>query len=170
MDWHVQPLSRRSTFSQVSFQPGDRVCSYIFKDDADNLQRMDVLETEARTPFFTKPEHLLGRWTHVIKPAEEDQKGAQKSFLAASEELFLSLFDSEKNEKTSTYPEHNALQQLLGLLLERKRILKRLTSGKENPQRYLHVASQRELSFEVIPLDSELVVKVKEQMDRLLTQ
>lgn len=163
MDWHVQPLSRRSTLSQVNFQPGDRVCSYIFKDEANNLQRVDVLASEVDA--FEPPQFLLGRWTHVIRPLEESEKVAQKNFLAASEELFLSLFEGEKIQ----CEEHSALQQLLALLLERKRILKRLTSPKEVYQKYLHLASQRELVFEVIPLEPEVIGKVKQQLDQLLT-
>lgn len=169
-DWQVKPLSRKSSVSGEAFTPGTNVVCYIYSDPnlPNEILRTDILAEESDN--FELPKNLLAQWTRIVRDREDDeQKEAQKQTLGNAEEFFLSLYDelSESTEETTTT--RNILKQLLGLMLERKRILRRLKNKDKDIILYLHVATKKEYQVPQITLDLNEIAKIQEQLNVLIT-
>lgn len=174
-DWQVKPLSRKSSLSGESFTPGTNVVCYIYSDPnlPNEILRTDILAEESGN--FELPKNLLARWTRIVRDREDDeQKEAQKQTLTNAEEFFLSLYD-ELNENTRSLSEpsettttRNILKQLLGLMLERKRILRRLKNKDKNLIYYLHVPTKKEYQVPQITLNLEEIAKIQAQLNVLI--
>ncbi len=158
MDWQVKPAGRLSQISGEAFRPGQKIISYIYKDEGNDLRRLDLLATEA--DHFTVPGSILGWWTQVVKD-QEDEAEARRRAIETSEGLFHSLFE----EGAVCAEESEALKFLLAIMLERKRILKRC--GKPaagEPQRYRHSKSGEEFDVPQVDLTASTVLKIQEQL------
>ncbi len=162
MDWQVKPAGRLSQISGEAFSPGQKIISYLYKDEGDNLRRMDALAAE--TDNFSAPGPILGWWTQTVK----DQKGeaeVRRRVIETSEELFLSLYE----EGVDSAQESETLKFLLAIMLERKRILKRC--GKPaagEPQHYRHSKSGEEFDVPQVDLTAASVLKIQEQLQVLI--
>ncbi len=166
-DWHVKPLSRKSTISGQTFKPGAHVVCYIYSNpnSPTELLRSDILTEEST--HFNLPENLLARWTRIVKEHDDsEQKESQKQTLNNAEEFFLSLYD----EFNINNQEHTKLilKQLLGLMLERKRILKRLKNKDKNIILYLHVPSKKEYQVPQTTLALDEIAKIEQQLTILI--
>jgi len=82
------------------------------------------------------------------------------------EELFFSLFEVEdavEGDETST------LKLIVGLMLERKRILRRLPLKSTNKLiTYVHGKTKSEFEVEGIDITPKVVMKVQEQLQILI--
>lgn len=176
-DWQVKPLSRKSSVSGETFKPGTHVVSYIYTDPnaPAELLRTDILAEESSN--FSLPENLLARWTRIVKDREDDeQRESQKQTLGNAEEFFLSLYDDLANDTEESITANtasatkNILKQLLALMLERKRILRRLKNRNKETDiiAYLHVPSKREYQVPQATLDLEEIAKIQEQLTVLI--
>ena len=140
MDWQIKPFSRKCFFSGNAFAPGDRYISLLFLHrETREIERVDLAE-EAEEEFAPGGE-LICRWSRVYEPPPADDSG--EAVRKTAEGLFLALAgewtspaevspvsgDDEPREPTlaDLEPEARmALRHILGLLLERRRILKTL--------------------------------------------
>jgi hypothetical protein len=164
MDWQFKSIARKSSFSETLFNPGDRVVCLIYKDvEAGELGRADVLLDEVEA--YELPGESLGRWTRVVKDLDDESVNARET-MASAEDFFLSLYD---NEQADAFEESDALKHLLGLMLERKRVVRalgpRLTAGS---QCYIHVKTKVELDVPILDISTELMIKIQDTIGEII--
>lgn len=134
----------------------------LHKDENGELVRVDLHPEEVAE--YAPPKQLLGCWTREVKEDENQQAKEHKmQTLASSEELFLSLFES--NDDTS---ERAILKQLLALMLERKRILRAVSNNRQGPVEYLHVKSKTHYVVDMEEWDPKKVITLQDQLSMLL--
>lgn len=136
MDWQIKPFSRKCAVSGQPFSSGDRYLSILLVATGDNqIERVDIhVDREADFPL---PGRTICRWTRVYEPPERDESG--ETIRKTAEDLFLALNgelpepparESDQSGADPLSPEsldevaRAALRQILGLLLERRRVLK----------------------------------------------
>ena len=162
MDWQVKPAGRLSQVSGEAFSPGQKIISYLYKDEGDDLRRIDALAAEADR--FTAPGPILGWWTQTVKD-QEDKAEVRRRVIETSEELFLSLFE----EGADSAQESETLKFLLAIMLERKRILRRCGKPDDGePQLYRHSKSGQEFDVPQVDLTASSVLKIQEQLRVLI--
>ncbi len=163
MEWEIRPLARRCAASDAALEPGEAVVCLLYRDfETGELARADVREPLADD--FTPSGDPVARWRRIVK-APGDEGEARREALRSSEELFLALLD----ESTEPAPDVQALQHLLALLLERKRILRQLGKRQRSGQQtYLHVPTKREIAIPILPLDSEFFAQIQTRLDDLI--
>lgn len=164
MEWQIKTLSRKSTLSGRSFEPGDRAVSLVYVDDgAGELGRADLHEGELSQ--LQLPGQVLGRWSWVMKDPEEGAANARDT-VASAEDFFFSLFENETDLERDR---SDALKHLLALMLERKRILRavgpRHTSGT---QTYRHVKTRQELNVPLAEISRELMFKIEDTLGDII--
>ncbi|PXA03250.1 hypothetical protein DDZ13_12550 [Coraliomargarita sinensis] len=164
MDWQIKTLSRKSTLSGESFEPGDRAVSLVYVDDeAGDLGRADIHEKELSE--LQAPGQVLGRWSWVMKDPEEGATSTSDT-VASAEDFFFSLFENEAGDERER---SDALKHLLALMLERKRILRaigpRQTSGT---QTYLHVKTKQELKVPITEISRDLMFKIEDTLGDII--
>lgn len=173
MDWTVKPLSRKSSISGELFELGAIIICHIFFEEhpeGPQLIRKDILQEEIES--FELPKNLIAKW---IRKIDHQNDSEQNQSLLNAEELFISLFNNtnlDLEENTEKHEEllkqKNTLKQLLALMLERKRILKRLKSKDKEIILYLHSATKKEYSIPESVLDLNEILKLQEQLTSLI--
>lgn len=158
----LKPSANEYHTSGQRFQAGARVICYIFKDNDKQLQRVDFLESKAGDHEI--PDNFLARWIRVVKERNEAIKEAKKHALDTAESIFLSLF--EEGSQSSTDKE--ALQQILALFLERKRVLKRMASEEKTIQHYYHSGTGNEFQVPMNTLKPEQIVQLEDELQKLI--
>lgn len=180
MEWTLQPFSRKSAATGQSFEAGEVVISFVYKDEKGVLQRLDLRQSDLETS--TLPENILGRWTHAVKN-REDRSQAKQERLQSPEACFLSLFQEESQnleegsaldgpspEEAVLRQDKAILKQLLALMLERKRVLRpKSPQGPSNSLSYTHVASQTTYTIPLVNYSRQDLERVTESLKRILT-
>ncbi len=181
MDWTLQPFSRKSAATGQSFEAGEVVISFVYKDEKGVLQRLDLRQSELETSPL--PQNILGRWTHAVKSKESPSQAKQER-LQSAEACFLSLFQEEEDQnpeegsmiegpspKEAVLRQDKAiLKQLLALMLERKRVLRpKSPEGPGNSLSYTHVASQTIYTIPLVSYSRQDLERVTESLKRILT-
>lgn len=165
-EWQVKPRSKKSAVSGEAFVDGDVIHCFVYMGlESGELERVDILEGER--DHFEVPGNLLAQWSRVVRNRDEEEKEVQRQVLQSAEECFISFFD-ESLEVGGSEQTRNMLKQVLGLMLERKRVLRRLKDGDSDVIRYLHVASKREYVLLKLALGMEDVVKIQEQLAQII--
>jgi len=164
MEWHFKSIARKSSLSQLSFNPGDRVVCLIFKDvEAGEMGRADVLLDEVDT--YVLPGEILGRWVRVVKDPDDESTNVRET-VASAEDFFLSLYE---NDQTDGLAESDALKHLLALMLERKRVVralgKRQTTGT---QLYRHVKTKQEIEVPIVEISTDLMLKIQDTLGEII--
>ncbi|HQU08634.1 MAG TPA: hypothetical protein PLV25_01590 [Opitutales bacterium] len=158
--------SRQCSASSKPFEEGDRVVSCLFKaDEGGSLMRMDMLEDEWANNAV--PGTILGRWTRVFKSEHDPERHSAKQRMANAESLFVSMMGVAGGDGLQE-PEVDALKHLLGLMLERKRILKPLGAVAQSAQRYRHVKTKAEYLVPWPELAPDSLVNIAQKLDELL--
>ncbi|MEO0796972.1 MAG: hypothetical protein AAFX93_17580 [Verrucomicrobiota bacterium] len=163
MDWQIKPLARECAVSEQPFEIGDSVVCFLYRDDEGQLQRADI--AESKVDEFPRPEAVLGRWGREVKPRGEEEKEARAHALATTEELFLSLFEENSAEVAE---DRELFKQVLGLMLERKRILRSQGRPVNGMQPYLHVRSKQEYQVQSKDPDPESLIRIQEELNALV--
>lgn len=129
MELNLQPLAPACFVSGKSFEEGDRVVSFLVRNEnSEEVMRYDVLEAERAA--FSPSGQIACSWGHVFKPRKSGENPERELKLTA-ENLFVTLADPA-NELA---PENERLVQFLALMLERKKLLRpkgRAADGKKN--------------------------------------
>ena len=121
MDWQIKPFSRRCGVTGKPFEDGERYTSFLLiEKETGELARLDVAESEAEG--FQPEGELICRWSRDFRK-EPDGGPSARQQRESIESVFVSLFESESGEEEDT-EERETLKQVLGVFLERKRILK----------------------------------------------
>lgn len=164
MEWQIKTISRKSSLTGEAFRPGDRAVSLIYAEEGSaELGRADLLDEEV--DGYELPGALLGRWVRLIRDPDEESASAQET-IASAEDFFFSLY---QNTEAAARSETNVLKHLIGLMLERKRILKavgpRQVSGE---QVYRHVKSKQEIAVPIVDISHQLMLQIEETIGDLM--
>jgi hypothetical protein len=177
IEWNVRPGAKVSAISGEPFSEGDRIVCLLFAtDQPGELGRADLLETELED--FKLNGTLLGRWSRIVKSAADEAKEAQRLTAASAESLFFSLFDDAEGEPVAVANQGNVeqaqvlrevLQHFVGLLLERRRILKavgrRSLAGKQN---YWHPKEKRNFEVPICELSPTTIAQIQDVIGDLV--
>ena len=170
MDWQIRPLAKESTISSEPFEVGEQIMCFLYRNEEGELERADVKAHEESN--FPKPESVLGRWGRIVKDRTDEEREARQQMLASSEELFLSLFQTEEaqeeQEENEPDPDREAFKQVLGLMLERKRIIKSIERSKDGYQIYRHTKSKQEYKVSTADLVPEQLLRIQESLNALV--
>jgi len=165
MDWQLKAISKECDATGEEFTPGERVLCYIYKDEeSGELARSDIKKSAIGN--FKIPKNTLGRWTRVIREKSDDwEKEAQEQSLKTAEDLFLSLYEEDETEAIK---EQSILKQILALLLERKRILRRLKGQKTDNLIFIHVPSKQEFAVGMEDFAIPDIEKIQDQLEAIV--
>lgn len=162
MDWQIKPLAKESAVSGNSFSVGDRIVCFLFLNDEAEIERADVKEEEREK--YPRPESILGCWGRVVKDQKDEEREARQQVLASSEELFLSLYQ----EGTIASEERESLKQVIGLMLERKRIIRATPERGEGYQVFRHVKNKQFYNVPNGDISPQQLLKIQETLGTLV--
>ena len=161
-EWHLKTISRQSKLTGNPFEAGQRIISYIYKDNNGEIHRTDIHANDASK--YHAPGVLLGWWEQELRN-DDNELEAKKQIINSSEELFLSLFEDEEIEAE----EREVIKFLLALMLERKKILKPLLKAPVGKvQKYLHQRTDKEYEVPLVDLTAKSVQGVMEQLKEVI--
>ncbi len=162
MELTLHSLGKNCRVTGREFLEGERVASFLVREENGEIARHDVLASEVER--YERPAFVFCSWTLAFKTkrAEENPDRAMK---LTAENLFVTLADplAEPNE------ENTPLLQFLALMLERKKVLKpRGLNADKTKQVYEHAKTK--LTYEVPAgvLDEAFFVKIQGQLDLLV--
>ena len=159
MDWHIPPIGRKSCRSGDAFDKDERVVSLLTRT-GDGIARWDLREAEEAG--YEPEGQSICRWVQTFKPKDDSKKEALESMKLTAENLFIGLFDSEEGPSQ----ENAELKRLLGLMLERRRLLR----AKEKNDRfilYAHRPSKSEYAVPNVDLSPEFFLENQEKLSFL---
>ena len=162
MDFHLKPVSRQSQATGRLFEPGQRIVSYLCRDEEGELIRVDIFEEEKEN--YAPTGTVICRWDQTLKE-KEDPAAEERQNVRSTEDMFLSLYD----EEAETTEESDVLKYLLAIILELKRLLRpagRPPSGE--PQIYRHPQTGREYAVPQLDLTADSVRHVQAQLKKIL--
>ena len=162
MELTLHPSAKHSRASGHAFVEGDRVISYLVREENGEIGRHDILAAE--DAGYAKPSFVFCSWTVSYKPRRAEENTGRALKLTA-ENLFVTLGDPTAEPNPANTP----LLQFLALLLERKRVLRPrgLTPDGER-QIYEHARTHQLYEVPVGRLDAEFFVKIQGQLDLLV--
>ncbi len=163
MEWEIKPFGKESTLSGNPFQDGEEVNCFLLRNSDGMLVRADILDADEEQ--FEDGTVVLGRWTRVFE-ASPDRREEALSQQRSLEELFFSLFEVEEAVESD---ESNTLKQIVSLMLERKRILRRIPAKSSHSLTvYVHVKSKKEFEVPAGEITPQIVMSVQEQLQVLV--
>lgn len=163
MEWHITPIARKSYHSGNEFEKDDAIACALVKNEAGELVRVDVLLSEAAK--VEMPGVVLCRWTQSFKPKPTDGKEEEEALKLTADNLFISFFEGEEE---GSFSEENAeLKHFLGLMLERRRVL-RVKARTRKYTRYVHRPSKREFLVPAVDLDPKFFLENEEKLSLLV--
>lgn len=155
MELRIKSLAQQCALTGEAFGDGETVACHLYRDDAGELQRVDV--RAAAGEGYAPPGAVLCRWQRRFK-AGTDEAEERRERLASAESLFLSM-----EEEAASDGDAKALRYLLALMLERKRVLK----AREDHV-YVHAASGQAYAVEPMLVDEALAARLAEQLRELV--
>ncbi len=163
MEWELKPFGKKSSASGNPFNDGDTIHCFLIQDEAGNLSREDLLHDDIEQ--LDAGVLILGRWTRIFK-AQPDVRQENLDHQKTLEGLFFSFYElGEAMESV----EADALKQIVSLMLERKRILRRIAkSADQETIHYIHVKSKTEFEVPNRDITPKLVMQVHEQLNALI--
>ena len=156
MELHIPPVSKKSVASEKAFEKDDRVVSLLVRSEEEAL-RFDILECEEES--YELAGDLICRWTLLFKPKSKDDKEAQEALKLTADNLFISLFEGEDGPTQ----ENAKLKHLLGLMLERRRLL-RVKERDASFTLYVHRPTKIEYSVPNVELDPQFFIENQEKL------
>ncbi|EDY84115.1 hypothetical protein VDG1235_3745 [Verrucomicrobiia bacterium DG1235] len=163
MEWHITPIARKSYHTGEDFAKDDAVASALVKTEDGELLRVDVLIVDANKVEL--PGEVMCRWTQTFKPKPTDGKEEAEALKLTADNLFISFFEGEEE---GTLSEENAeLKHFLGLMLERRRVL-RVKARTRKYTRYVHRPSKREFLVPAVDLDPKFFIENEEKLNFLV--
>ncbi|MCX6943573.1 MAG: hypothetical protein NT173_02205 [Opitutales bacterium] len=151
MELILHPLAKTCYASGHVFAEGDRVACHLVREATGEIGRRDVLVSVDAAEVSYKARH-----------AEEN---AGRALKLTAENLFVTLADPAAEPAPANTP----LLQFLGLMLERKRLLRPrgLTPDGER-QIYEHAKSHQLYEIPVGNLDEAFFIRIQGQLDLLM--
>jgi hypothetical protein len=163
MELNLQPLATTCFVSGKSFGEGDRVVSFLIRNESsDEVMRYDMLESERAG--FAPSGVVACSWAHVFKPRKVNENPERELKLTA-ENLFVTLADPA----VELAPENERLVQFLALMLERKKLLRpkgRAADGVRNL--FEHAKTKLIYAVPAGELSPEFFIAIQEQLSVLV--
>lgn len=163
MEWHITPVARKSYLSENEFEKDDRVASSLVKTGEGEMLRVDVLIGELKS--LELPGELVCRWTQIFKPKPNDGKEEAEALKLTADNLFISLFEGEEEGQLSE--ENVELKHFLGLMLERRRVL-RVKGRTRKYTRYVHRPTKKEFLVPNVDLEPRFFLENEEKLSFIL--
>jgi len=159
MELTLHSLGKNCRVTGREFVEGERVISFLVREESGEIARHDVLATEVER--YERPAFVFCTWAvaYKAKRAEENPDRAMK---LTAENLFVTLADplAEPND------ENTPLLQFLALMLERKKVLKpRGLNADKTKQVYEHAKTRLTYEIPAGVLDEAFFVKIQGQLD-----
>ena len=162
MELTLHPSAKLCRASQRAFAEGDRVISYLVREESGEVARHDILASEIGA--YAKPAFVFCSWTLNFK-ARRAEENPGRALKLTAENLFVTLADPAAEPNPANTP----LLQFLALMLERKRLLRpRGKTADGERQIYEHVRTHQLYEIPVGTLDAEFFVKIQSQLDVLV--
>jgi hypothetical protein len=163
MEWEIKPFGKESSFSGNPFQDGEEINCYLIRNKEGTLIRADLRNDDMEN--MDAGTLILGRWTRVFE-SSPDKREENLNQQRTLEELFFSLFEVED---AIAGEDANVLKQIVSLMLERKRVLRRLPPRSSSTlTTYIHVKSKKEFEVPSIDITPQVVMSVQEQLQVLV--
>lgn len=159
MEWHIPPIARKSYLTEIEFAKDDRVGSALVKTTEGELVRVDTLVSEI--PQVELPGEEICRWTQLFKPKPSDGREEAEALKLTADNLFISLFEGE--EEGTLSQENAELKHFLGLMLERRRVL-RVTGRNRTAVRYVHRPSKKTYLVPAVDLPPAFFLENEEKL------
>lgn len=162
MELTLHPLAKICRASGRAFAEGDRVMSYLVREENGEVARHDILASE--NAAYAKPAFVFCSWTIGYK-AKRAEENPGRTLKLTAESLFVTLADplAEPNEANTP------MLQFLALLLERKKILRpRGVTPDGTKQLFEHAKTHQMYEVPVGTLDEAFFVKIQSQLDLLV--
>ncbi len=163
MELNLQPLAPTCCITGQTFKEGDRVLSFLIRNEKSvEVVRYDLLDS-ARGEFVAAG-FVACQWAHVFKPRKAGENPERELKLTA-ENLFVTLADPA----VELAPENERLVQFLALMLERKRLLRpkgRTADGKRAV--YEHAKTKQLYEVPAGELSPEFFLSIQEQLGALV--
>jgi hypothetical protein len=162
MELTLHPLSKSCHASGHAFAEGDRVICYLVREPTGEIGRRDILASAEAS--FPKPAEVLCSWTVAFKPRHGDENPGRALKLTA-ENLFVTLADPTAEPNPANTP----MLQFLGLMLERKKILRpRGKTPDGERQVYEHARSHQLYEIPVGKFDETFFLNIQGQLGLLV--
>lgn len=162
MELNLHPIATQCFVSAQPFTEGDRVISYLVREESGEVARRDVLGTE--DDRFVRPAFIYCRWVVEFK-VRRGEDNADRALKLTAENLFLTLADPAAEPNEANTP----LLQFLALMLERKRLIKpRGFTESGERQIYEHMKSHQLYEVPVGTLDDAFFMRIQEHLDVLV--
>lgn len=164
MEWEIKPFGKESSFSGNPFIDGEEVHCLLIRNKEGVLVREDLQDKDIKE--LDTNSVVMARWKRVFEQAPDTRRENLKQ-QRTLEDLFFSLFELEDAVQRD---EADTLKQIIGLMLERKRVIRRL-SAKSNVDAivYLHVKSRREFFVPVLEITPKVIMGVQEKLQLLIS-
>src|SRR5688572_15428894 len=162
MELTLHPLAKVCRATGRPFAEGDRVMCHLVRESTGEIARHDVLALEDGT--YNKPAFVFCTWTIAFK-AKRAEENPSRALKLTAESLFVTLADplTEPNEANTP------MLQFLGLLLERKKILRpRGVTADGARQIFEHAKTHQFYEIPVGTLDEAFFIKIQGQLDLLV--
>lgn len=163
MELNLQPLATSCFVSGKPFEDGERVISFLVRNESSNeVMRYDV--REASREGFAPSGVVACSWTHAFKPRKPNENPERELKLTA-ENLFVTLADPAND----IAPENERLVQFLALMLERKKLLRpkgRSPDGTRNL--FEHAKTKQLYAVPAGELNPEFFLSIQEQLSALV--
>ena len=163
MDLNLQPLATSCFVTGTPFGDGERVISFLLRNETnEEVMRYDVAAT-ARAQF-TVQGTVACSWVHVFKPRKAGENPERELKLTA-ENLFVTLADPA----IEIAPENERLVQFLALMLERKKLLRpkgRAADGTRNL--FEHAKTKLIYAVPAGELNPEFFLAIQDQLSALV--
>ena len=164
MEWEIKPFGKESAFSGNPFQDGQKVHCFLIRNDDGVLVRVDLHENDIKNMHANSV--VMGRWTRVFEESPDTREENLKQ-QRTLEELFFSLFEIDDAVESD---ETNILKQIVALMLERKRILRRIPAqSSAELVVYVHVKSKSLFEVPILDITPKVVMGVQEKLQVLIS-
>jgi hypothetical protein len=162
MELNLQPLAVACFVSGQPFAAGDRVVSHLVRGPELQIQRYDVLASQAEG--FAPEGTVACRWIHLFKPKTHDEN-PERTLKLTAETLFLTLADPT----TELTPDTERLLRFLALMLERKKLLRaRGKTADGTKDIFEHGRSKQSFEVPAGEMTPEFFAAVQEQLGLLV--
>ncbi|MBL4575240.1 MAG: hypothetical protein JKY51_03965 [Opitutaceae bacterium] len=162
MELHLQSLSSTCHVTGEAFLEGEQLLCCLVEEESGEVARIDLKASAEES--FTSDREILCRWylTYVTKEPAGSEERALK---LTAENLFIELCDSGSDEES----ENAQLLQFLGLMLERKRILRNRGVSKDGAwQAYYHIKSKKDYKIPAGDLSTRFFIEIQSKLGLLL--
>jgi hypothetical protein len=162
MELHLQSLSKTCHVTGEAFLEGEQLLCCLVEEESGEVARIDLKASEEVN--FKPAGGMMCRW-YLTYRSKEPADSEERALKLTAENLFIEMCDSGSDEES----ENASLLQFLGLMLERKRILRNRGVSKDGVwQSYYHIKSKKNYKIPAGDLSTRFFVEIQKKLGLLL--